>query len=57
VVDAKLGVFQVQIEGIGRYPLELGHTELGKSPEPLNADIRKEKQNPRKSIISGEDCF
>jgi len=37
VVEAKLGLFLVQIEGMGKYPLELGQTELGKSPEQLNA--------------------
>ena len=42
VVAAKLSLFQAQIEGMDRYPLELdplelGQTELGKSPERLNA--------------------
>jgi hypothetical protein len=37
VVAAKVGFFQGQVEGIRKVPLELGQTELGKSPERLYA--------------------
>jgi len=41
VVEAKLGLFQVQIEGMVRYPLELGQTKVGKGPIDCRWHMRR----------------